>query len=242
MINSFKYGFMRNKTIYFITLWILLCLHIYNCKAQFIDKYINIYTGYVNGHFYGKEVINETGYISPSLYSNFEDLNGISIKALYNGHKYFSFGLSTEFLNGSNWYYDGRSNYSGAGIKIRSLSPVLQFHNKFLKDGVFNKLKIFIEISPSFGTSVLTLKNPLFDIQGENITVAQPMESSDAFYGIKGGAGLEFVFSKLFGVYITYSLQYDWVNSKLYNDKQFSSTQLDFGIFMRFIRDKRYFY
>jgi len=233
---------MKNNTIYMSILCLLLCFQNYNGKAQFLDNDINVYFGYVNGNFHNKEIIIEGDFISPSLYSNLEKLNGVSLKALYKGYKYFSFGISLEKLNGYNWEYADRSDYSGAEIILKSISPTIQFHNKFMKDGGLNSLKFVIEISPTFGSSILLLENPLCDIQSENNTVSQPMESTDLFFGLKGNAGFEYFISNSFGAYVTYSFENDWIKSKLYNDKKFSRTQLSFGIFVRFKKDKRYFY
>jgi len=233
---------MKNSILKIVTLIICIYSRSLDCEAQVIDNKVNIYAEYIIGIFHGKELIEEKNFIYPSLYNNLKDIDGISLKWLYKNHQHISLGINVILLQASNWEYTGHSEYHGSKIKMQSISPTIQFHSKFSETNIFNRGRVFIEIGPTVGLSKLTLSNPLFDIQNEKDAVSIPMKSNDIFYGLTGNVGLEWAITQLIGIYITYSLQFNWVTSKLYNDNQFTSSQLGIGIIMKFKKDKRYFY
>jgi hypothetical protein len=214
----------------------------YISYAQPIDNKINVYFGYSSGGFHGKEMIKENNYISPSLFDNFKNLKGLSLKALINKNQSYSIGLGCNISDAYNWELQDYYDYLKSGIKLYSLSPIIQFHNKFTERGLTNRIKAFIEIAPTIGFSTLILSDSLFDIQSESRSFSQPMKSNDINFGIEGKTGLELIITRAFGLYFAYSFHQRWVTSKFYPDKHFTSSQLDFGIFLRFKKDKRYFY
>lgn len=228
---------MRN--IVLITSIILLS---HFCKAQLIDNKINIYLGYNLSAFHGKETAKESSFISPSLYSNYNDLMELSLKALVKRNKFYSLGIGFNSLNASGWKMASSQIYNNSKIQQYSLSPTIQIHNKFAETGIFNRISIFFEIAPTIGLSGLTLANPLFNIQGQNGIVSQPMNSRDIFYGIKSNAGFELSITRAFGMFFSYSIQQNWIKSKLYNDNKFSCSNLGLGLVVRLEKDKRFYY
>ncbi|MGV8096146.1 MAG: hypothetical protein AB2L24_30200 [Mangrovibacterium sp.] len=232
---------MRNNILSLIILGIAF-LRSLNCHAQVIDNHFSISAEYVTGVFYGKEDIKEKDFIYPSLYNNFTNLSGISLNASYKIHPHISLGINMDLLDASDWEYDDHSDYTGSEIKLKSMAPLIRIHNKFSNINFSNRGKIFIEAGPVIGLSRITLANPLFDIRDGNYPTSSPMRSEDPLYGIKGGAGLEWGITQSVGIIATYSIQRNWVSSKLYSDSSFTSSQLSLGLVMKLMKYKRFFY
>jgi len=207
-----------------------------------MDNKFNIYAEYITGIFHGKDLITEKNFVYPSLYNNLKDLSGITLKMLYKNNQNISWGLGVTRLQASNWSFTDHIEYQGSEVKLQSISPIIQFHNKYSESKFFNRGKFFIEIAPAIGQSDLSLTNSPFTIQNSNEIIAPPKESSDLFFGIKGSAGLEWTFAQSTGMVISYSLQQSWIKSKLYNDSHILSSQLSIGIFLKLKKDKRFFY
>jgi hypothetical protein len=214
----------------------------FTTNAQLIDNRIDLSLGVGYISFFGDRKIKEDNFISPSLYPNYSDLRELSFKVLVKQNKLYSLGLSLNSLDASGWKNSGSSLYDNSKIKQVGLSPVMQIHTKFTEIGVFNRIKIFLEIAPTIGLSELALSNQLFDIQDQNGSVPQPMDSRDLFYGIKSNVGFELSLTRAFGLYFSYSIQQNWVKSKLYNDSKFSYSNLGLGLVVRLEKNKRFYY
>jgi hypothetical protein len=227
------------KRLLFITAFILI---IHLNYAQLIDNKINIYTGYGLGIFHGKELLEESGFISPSLYSNYHQINGFLLKGLVKSDHYYCIGINFDFLWASKWHYMEYIDYAASELKQYSISPLIQFHNKFQESGFSNRFKLLVEISPTIGLSSLTLTHPLFDIQDETGSISPLLESNNVFYGLKGSTGLEIAINKAIGMFFTYSMEFCWIKSFLYEDNHFINSQLVCGLFIRLKKDKRFYY
>lgn len=106
---------------------------------------------------------------------------------------------------------------------------------------LFNRCKLYLEISPTVGFSTFSSSNELFVILGtDNITT--PTKSNDFYYGFNGSAGVECAFTQALGMFVSYSLQYNRVQSILYNDDHFTGSQLSIGFSLKLFKDKRYLY
>ena len=231
---------MRNRII----LWgILVCFtfNIHICNAQLIDNKLNIYLGCYNGLFHGKNQIQDGNFIFPSFYTNLNNFKGASIKALYKGYQNISFGLTLSKSFASDWDYENDEFYSASKVEMQSLATTIQLHNKFSHHGLFNRFKFFLEISPTIGFSTFSSSNELFAVQGtDNITT--PTTSNDFYYGFNGSTGVEYAFTQDLGMFISYSLQYNRIQSILYNDDHFTVSQLNIGFLLKLFKDKRYLY
>lgn len=211
--------------------------------SQLLNNKLTIRAGYSAGFFLGNSAINDENMDFPSVYSNYNGLNnGLSVNAVYNYKPFYSIGIGIDYLIANNWENSEYDYYADSKLKLYSLSPVFQFHNKFNDIGIFNKLKLYIELAPSMGISSLKLSEPLFDVQGENDTVYQVMNSNDFFYGIKAGAGVDLSLNQFLGIFLNYSYQFSWVSSDLYLDKHFSNSTITLGLFIRLRKEKLYFY
>jgi hypothetical protein len=209
---------------------------------QFLDNKTNIYIGGNYGFSHGKSMVVEESFVYPSLYSNYKDIKGISIKVLYKNNQLYSLGLSFNNLLASEWENQEYLNYSKSLNNMYTLCPTIQLHNKHNEIGIFNRLKGLIEVSPVIGLSKLSLNKNLFDIRSNSNTVSQPMASNNFFFGIKGGIGFELSVTKIFGIYLMYNMGHNWLSSKLYFDKSFYFSTFDFGLVVRFEKDKFIYY
>ncbi|NLD48864.1 MAG: hypothetical protein GX660_17015 [Clostridiaceae bacterium] len=233
---------MRNSVLFIIFLLTIFITVSLNCRAQIIDNKINLYGGYERGRFYGNGSINENNFIYPSLYPNLKSLNGISLKILYNHPiQFFGFGVTFTHLKGIGWKSPDSPEYNGSKVILHSLSPTIQIHSKLTGKGVFNRFRLFFEIAPGIGLSKLTLSNPIFDIQSGNSIISQPMNSFDLFYGFKRDSGIELAINQNVNVYFSYSYSRNWIKSKLYADKHFSSSCLSLGAILRLRKIKQLF-
>jgi hypothetical protein len=211
-------------------------------KAQLIDNKINIYVGYHQGSFIGKEMINEGSFIFPALYSNYSSLSGFSIKALIKKDNFLSMGLGIGNTKASGWKNQNSVVYSNSSINQYSFSPTLQIHNRYKETGILNRIRVLSEIAPNLGVLELSLVEPLFDIPVLHGTVAQPMRSREFFYGLRGTISMELVVTRWLGIYFLYSLEHNQIESLLYHDKKFTSSYIGFGSVIRLNNNKRFYY
>ena len=211
-------------------------------NSQLINKKLNIHVNYNIGDFMGKDFSNDNGFVYPYLYSNMTKLNGYSFKATYKIHSLFSAGLEGGEITGTNWSAENNILYEGAKVNLKSISPVFQIHTRYNETGFYNRLKIYGELAPVFGQSKLQLQKPIFEINSSSESEKLFLESVDNYFGIKGGAGVEFAFSKEAGINLSYSVQQNFISSAFYNDEYFLYSQLSIGLYFRLFYDKRYAY
>jgi len=233
---------MKNSVIFISGLIVYLCSQVAICKAQKLDNRISIYAEYITGIPHGKGLIEEKNFIYPSLYNNMKNVDGVSLKVLYNNHTCISWGLAMTLIQASNWKYTDRLDFQGSKIGMQSISPVIQFHNQYSGSNFFNRVKSFLEIAPVVGLSNITLSDSLFLIKSSNNPIIPPKNSHNLFFGVKTSVGLEWSVTQSLGLVFSYSLQQNWITSILYNEKQFTGSQLNMGIILKLKKDKHFFY
>ncbi len=221
---------------------LLLIVFFVPANAQLIDSRVNIYSGYSAGSFPGSETVTEGQFISPSLYSNFNDLSGYRLKGLYRLKPFLSTGLEINYHQGSGWHSSSSLLYRDSELEIFAASTVFQFHTTFKETGILNRIKPFVEISPTLGFSALTLANPVFEIHGFDHLASSPTSSTDFIYGVKGNIGLEVSVNRFMGSFISWSYQHIGVESILYNDNSFSVSQFEIGLFFKLLKNRRFYY
>lgn len=218
------------KKLFIISIFALIS---YICCSQAIDNKTNIYLGSTYGCFIGKESIGHKNFIYPSLFTNYRNLFGVSLTGLYKIKDNLSLGFGFEFSKASVWELQESYVYSFSKTNLMSLSPVIQVHNKFQETGFSNRFKVFVEINPVIGLSQLILTNPLFEIQSVSFNVDQLLKSNDLFFGFSDNVGLEFSINQYVGVFSSYKINYNWINSRFYNDRNFTRGSLLFGAFVK---------
>lgn len=228
---------MKLILLVFITL-----ITLYSASAQLVEKKANLYVSYNNGNFFGDKTSNESGFIFPKFYSNLTKLNGYSAKVVYKIHPFLGLGLEIQNMTGSGWNLNDNDLFDGSEVTLKSLAPVFQIHTRFKESGIFNRVKLYGEVTPVFGNSRLKLEKPIFEISSGDNSRQSIDESIDNYFGIKGSAGAELSFSKDVGLFLSYSIQQSYISSALYYDENFISSQLNLGLYFRFIGNKRYAY
>ena len=211
------------------------------CRAQFVGSQIKLYAGKSQGSFMGVDMINEGNFSAPSLFKYYKGFSGQNFKGLVKINPLISIGIGADMIKASNWVNPNASDYDGSALKQNSISTVIQFHKFFNKFNFCNGVNLFLEIAPVLGQTQINLKKSIWSIKSQNGTEAYPLQSKDAYYGIKGSAGLEWSFNQFVGLFASYSFQENKISSDFYNDKQFLRSQLDFGLFMKVIKDKRFY-
>jgi hypothetical protein len=229
--------------LHYKIIFILLILDLNSANAQLIDNNLNIYLGYSNNFMLGSGITNENGFIAPSLYSNMHKSNSYSIKGIFKYKKNLSLGLGFNINSMNNWNMVDYDNYNNSKIFSISFTPLIQLHLPNTNRGLLNRLKIFIEFDPVIGFSNLSLEQPLFDIQsnsGSNIKA--PDKGTDFFAGFEFAGGFEFKICNAIGIFGDYGYKNCWTSSKFFNDKRFSNTFVEYGLYLRFYKNKRFYY
>ena len=212
-------------------------------RAQLIDNKFNIYISSSLGNFMGAKTINEDNYITPSLYSNYKNFFGFSIKGMINSREIISYGLNYDYQSANGWTLSNYTEFENSEIQLHTITPLIRIHNKFKEQGFFNKIQIYLEIGPTIGISNLTLSQTLFDVQSnDGSDFSYPMKDSNTFWGIKGTIGVEYSFIQDFGLFFSYANNINWISSKLYNDNTFSYSSINVGLIVKFIKNKYFYY
>ena len=228
---------MRKTVILFV--FAIMC---YQGYSQLIDNKLNVYFGYNTASFSGQKVLNENGFISTALFPNYHSVTGESIKALMNLNQYCSIGFGLDVMSATRWENQLYNDYTGSTINLYTISPTINIHTKLRSSGIANRVKLFTELAPSIGQSNIKLSKSIFDLQTQSSRSTPPTNSNDFFIGAKWSAGMEVAINQFVGVFYTFSMQQNFLNSKLYNDNHFFCTKMDFGLFLKFKKEKRFFY
>lgn len=211
-------------------------------QAQLIENRLNIYLSYSIGRFSGSETINESNYITPSLYSNYNKLAGFSVKAVINSKDFLSFGINYDYQSANEWTSSNYSDFDGSESQMHSITPLIRLHNKFNENGLSNKLLLLIECGPTIGFSNLSLSKSLFEIQTNEGNSIPPMSDNNFIAGLKGTLGFEYSFAQSMGIFLSYSYNMNWVSSKFYNDKSIKNSLINIGLVMKFNKNKYFYY
>ncbi len=212
--------------------------------AQVIENKLNVLFLSGFNDVYGNTVFNESNYITPSLYANYTTGYSYKLKFDYKISTFIDLSLKLNNVRFNNWqYYTDDIYFKESKSNLFLILPTIQIHNKFNEAGFLNRVKGYIEVSPLFGKSKLTLDNPVFNTYSESgVELAPLIETSDFIWGMEFGTGISISISNSFGISSNFSYTYNKVNSAFYNDKHISYTSLNFGIFVRLFKNKHYYY
>ncbi len=211
-------------------------------NAQLISNKYNIYLSYSVGSFSGAETINEVNYITPSLYTNYNELTGFSVKGLINSEEYLSYGINYDYQSAYEWISSNYFDFENSETHLHSITLLIRVHNKFKENGLSNKLLLFFECGPTIGFSNLVLSKSLFEILPYENNSTPPMSDNNFITGLKGILGLEYSFTQNVGFFYGYSYNMNWVSSKLYNDKSFMNSLINIGLVVKLNKNKYFYY
>lgn len=239
--NISKCGFMKNKIFLLGTIICFLC-QVHIAKAQLIDNKINVYAYYSSGIFHGKGQVHDGSFVFPSFYNNLNHIDGLSIKLLFNASPHISYGIKVSRSEASDWNYENDNFYSDSRAEMRALAIPIQFHNKLSEYKLNSHFKFYTEIAPLIGVSSFSSTRELFQVQKAENDITSPTASDDFYFGLNGSIGIESALSQSIGVFMSYSLEYNRIESSLYNDNHFSFSQFNVGIIVKRMKDKKFQY
>lgn len=220
----------------------IIILLVITGKAQLINNNLNIYVGYSLVQPLGNSMFHEGDFITPALFPNFKDAKTISAKVLAAYNPTFSVGIGFNYLDEHNWSFQDYTDYLNSTIRQYSLSPTVQYHTRFKESGIFNHLRFYAEFAPSIQLAQFNTSSTLFVIEDKNGSILPPKHSNDLFFGIKGSGGIEAPLNQYVGIMLSYSFMQSYGSSKLYNDKKYTISQLEMGLYFKFKKIKRLSY
>jgi hypothetical protein len=223
---------------------LLLLLLSFGAKAQFIESKLNIYLSsnhYLNSA--GAHFIEKEGFISPSLFQNMETIRSFSAKGLYAHSSFLSLGVGVDATNYSNWVVNNYTHYTGSSIRELVVYPTLQFHPKRKELGFLNRFKPNVQFSPLLGMARADFPQPAFLVVSEPKPDLSPiLSSSDFLFGIKTSLGVEMIINRFVGLTANYGIKNVWLSPDIYQDKWVFQAVLDGGVYIRFNKNKRFYY
>jgi len=209
--------------------------------SQLLEDRINFYIGYQSGFYTGNELFNDHGTIAPSFYSNLTSNNGLVVKDVYNLSPNLGVGFKLGFLTSTNWKSNKYVSYNGSKSATINLQPVIQIHSKFRENGLYNRLKVYGEISPVIGFSLVSVKNNLFFTSDSEIK-NNTFTSNNLIYGLEAGVGCEYAFTNKTGVFINLSLQEGFIKTPFFLDNRYTLSCINVGFRINISKVKRFNY
>jgi len=207
-------------------------------SAQIIKNKSDIFIGYGVGTYPEASMLNQKGFIAPSLYNNFSSLSGIDLKFVFHKRTRISLGTSLNFFRASDWKLKDAIDFNGSKASLYNLTAFLQFHNRFAESGFFNRAGFYIDAGPSAGISSVYIPVPPFNVEGADVS---PYEK-DLFYGARASAGVSYNLSQVFGIFLQADAGYFFLSPKLYTDDHFETVNLSAGLILRLLKDKKFYY
>lgn len=225
------------KKIFILAFSILIA---FSSSAQVFENKTNIYFGYSKGFFVGNEMYRNGDFITPSLYKQYTNKFGLFAKALTKVNKSYRLGFVVDYIENG---YENRINqleYNTSTNSILTLGPTIQFHSKYVKHGVLNRIKLIAEVSPVAGISNVQISDSPFEVYDyHGLSQEITLNTTNAFVGLKANAGFEYSISNKVGLSFNYSIQHSFISSKLYFDKSFTYSHLAFGLIYKLSIEKR---
>lgn len=219
----------------------LLCVWGIEAYSQLLEDRANFYIGYQTAIFSGNELFNDHGTISPAFYSNLTSTDGFNIKYTLHVSPYFSTGFKVGLLNATDWESKNYSSYNNSTSTTFDLQPLIQIHNRFQKNGLYNRLKLYGEISPLIGLSLINMANNIFEINGSGVNNKR-LSSKNLIYGLNAGVGSEYAFTNKTGIFVDFSVQKILTNSPLFLDNRYTLLGFNAGIRINISKVKRFNY
>ena len=209
--------------------------------GQLIEDKTNFYIGYQTGLFAGSELFNDHGTISTSFYSNLTSNHGLIMKDIIRLSPNMGIGFKLGFLYSTNWQSENYTSYNDSRSAMINFHPVFRVNSKFQRYGLFNRLKLYGEISPFIGWSMLSITNSIFDINGYHI-YADILTSNDLTSGIEAGVGCEYAFTNISGAFVDLSVQEGFINTPFFVDSRYTLLGINVGVRINILKVKRYNY
>lgn len=226
---------------------ILLILSIgllsFKSYSQLLENRTNLQVGYISGIYLGSELFNNLGTNAPSFYSNFRYSFGAQMRGITKLSKHISCGVNISLLSASNWQCQLYNSYLNATSSSIQLAPSFQLNTPFRPHGLFNRLKVYAEVSPTVGLSMTQLNTQLFQIVGVKPgTETKKLNNSILIYGMEASVGCEYYISNSLGTFINVGMQKTIINNPFIIDSNYSLAAINIGLSINLLKIKRYNY
>jgi hypothetical protein len=213
-------------------------------NAQTLKNRLNFGVNYELGNFHGEEFfkIENSNIKFPAFYSNFENVQGYSIFSEFAVNKFLYFGLTGGTISASGWKLLSQIEYDLANANIRYLAPYVQFITPQRQTGFWNRARVFVSISPTFGFSEINSVFYLPHLNYEGISFLETKtDALDRFNGVGLGFGVTYYIGHEWGFRSEYSISNLQTGSNLTLDDHMKLSKISVGIFKRFLKDKRFY-
>lgn len=220
----------------------ILCFLGINSYSQLLEDKTNLYLGYQGGKYLGSELFNDYGTIAPSFYSNFRIANGVLLKGMTKISDHISTGLSISVLNASNWQNKNYSSYLNATSTVINFMPIFQYHTAFKQNGLYNRLKLYGEVSPVIGLSMVSLPSSIFHVVDPNNETSPIFKSNEMIYGFRLGVGSRYAFTNDYGLFMEMSINQVYLTYHPYVDTKYTLSTITFGMYFNLSKVKRFNY
>jgi hypothetical protein len=225
-------------------LMLLFMLAWYKSEAQLIANKLNVYAG-ASLHSMPSQETSTTGdFTMPSLYGNMQNGYSFSYRLSYRVLPFVSTGLGYTKSNFYNWQSASSVIFKGASSTTGSVSALIMLHTPFAKKGLFNRMRLTAHISPKWGRHQLQLVNTpfVFDNQSSDADLLRLSSDSYVSKGFESAIGLEFLLNRNLGMYGQYGFSQTYFNARFHNDTSFRYQFVEAGLFLRMLKNKRYYY
>jgi hypothetical protein len=214
---------------------------VFQANAQLLENRLSIYLSFTDGNFKGDQWINQSGFIAPSLFSNFNQNQGIQLTGTYKLKPWLAPGMHLNVSRSANWLLDESFFYSNSGSDFVFIAPAVRFYSPKTSLGFFNRFSGFAELAAGAGQAGIELIRPIMTVEnGSNIQL--PMTESATYWGMIARIGAKFDINHLGGLHVSYSLHRNRIDGVLFNDRTLNSSQIEVGIHIRFLENKRFYY
>ncbi len=209
-------------------------------SAQHIPNKLNIYASLLNGTSSDASNFNSNGFITPSLFSNFNQNIGFQLSGSYHIKSWIAPVFHISWIHAGKWTHNESNIYENASEIQTFIAPGIRIYTPKALLGFFNSVAFYTEIAAGAGQSNLSLENPIMRIEnGENVDF--PLNESNLYTGLQARIGATIDIDHTIGLHVNYTLARNQINASLFNDTRFSRSYLEIGINIKLLKSKNYY-
>lgn len=222
---------------------VVIILTTYNCAwTQYIDNKLDLVFSYGILSPIGSKDINESNFVTPSLFNNYQNGQTFAVRIAYNYRPNLSLGLEITSTQFDNWSYDELEFlYCNSSTASTSIAPLIKFQTMFRKHTVLNRLQVYGILAPSLNFTTVSLAREIFQIEPSPPESVNMLESSFSSLGGSAYIGGAYSITQEFSVFVESGMHYTVVTGQLYNDKNLFTVNLSIGFTVKLFKDKRFY-
>jgi len=227
------------KTI--VTLILFLALSNLTIYSQLINNKLDICFSAGISSPIGDKLVNEAGYITPSLFNNFGNGFNMQLKSTYKLFSYLDIGLQLKNTRLKGWNNaDSTGIYKDANVKIRSVGAVFKIGTKLAGYGFFNRFGASLSIVPTYNFVSVKLDQSIFEVVSG--TSDNLLKSKVSSIGADCIVNMKYSVNQRYAFFAEFGMSYLPVKSALYNDSRVLLLNADMGVSFKLMKDKHFNY